>query len=205
MSEQTWRTRILSVNVGQPRALVFGEHTVVTGIFKSPVEGPVRVRWWGLEGDGQADTRVFNGRQVHGGELKAVYIYPAAHYDTWSRELGRELPFGQFGENLSVEGMLEDEVRAGDLLRAGTALLRVTEPRGPCYKLDIRMEIPEFKERMRASGRTGFYTSVVEQGLVAAGDVIEQGGDRYSRPTVLELHRGGGECVGAFYAYTSSR
>jgi MOSC domain-containing protein YiiM len=185
--------KILSVNVGQPRAVVAGEHTVVTGIFKSPVEGAVGVRWWGLEGDGQADTRVFNGRQVHGGERKAVYIYPAAHYAAWSRELGRELPYGQFGENLTVEGMLEDEVRAGDLLRAGTALLRVTEPRGPCYKLDIRMEKPEFKELMRANARTGFYVSVVELGQVAAGDVIEIVESNAGQPTVMEMHRGRGK------------
>ena len=182
----------MSVNVGQPRAIVVGEHTVVTGIYKSPVEGPVRVRLWGLEGDGQADTRVFNGRQVHGGERKAVYVYPAAHYETWSQELGRALPYGQFGENLTVEGMLEDEVRVGDVLRAGTALLRVTEPRGPCYKLDIRMAIPEFKERMRESGRTGFYTSVVEPGDVRAGDRIERVETDASQPTVLEVHRRAG-------------
>jgi MOSC domain-containing protein YiiM len=184
------RCKILSVNVGQPRAIVVGEHTVVTGIFKSPVQGPVRVRWSGLEGDGQADTRVFNGQQVHGGEHKAVYIYPAVHYDAWSRELDRKLPYGQFGENLTVQGMVEDQMRAGDLLRAGTALLRVTEPRGPCYKLDIRMEIPEFKERMRETGRTGFYTSVVEPGHLAAGDSIELIETDPSQPTVLELHRG---------------
>ena len=180
---------IRSVNVGQPRAVVVGEHTVVTGIFKSSVQGPVRVRWWGLEGDGQADTRVFDGRQVHGGERKAVYLYSAVHYATWSRELDRMLPYGQFGENITVDGMLEDEIRQGDLLRAGTSLLRVTEPRGPCYKLDIRMQIPEFKERMRQTGRTGFYTSVVEQGHVAAGDDIERVDTDPSQPTVLDLHR----------------
>ena len=180
---------ILSVNVGQPRAVVVGEHTVVTGIFKSSVQGRVRVRWWGLEGDGQADTRVFDGRQVHGGERKAVYLYSAVHYETWSRELDRMLPYGQFGENITVDGMLEDEIRQGDLLRAGTALLRVTEPRGPCYKLDIRMQIPEFKERMRQTGRTGFYASVVEQGHVAAGDDIERVDTDPSQPTVLDLHR----------------
>ena len=180
---------IRSVNVGQPRAVVVGEHTVVTGIFKSSVQGRVRVRWWGLEGDGQADTRVFDGRQVHGGERKAVYLYSAVHYETWSRELDRMLPYGQFGENITVDGMLEDEIRQGDLLRAGTALLRVTEPRGPCYKLDIRMQIPEFKERMRQTGRTGFYASVVEQGHVAAGDDIERVDTDPSQPTVLDLHR----------------
>jgi MOSC domain-containing protein YiiM len=187
--------RIVSVNVGQPRAVKVVtadgvEHTVVTAIFKSAVAARVQVRWWGLEGDGQADTRVFNGQQVHGGAGKAVYVYSAAHYEAWRVELARELPYGQFGENLTVEGLLEDETRVGDVLRAGTALLCVTEPRGPCYKLDIRMEQPEFKERMRQTGRTGFYTSVVEQGLVAAGDIIQRIETDPRQPTVLDVHRG---------------
>jgi len=192
MPSDEWK--ILSVNVGQPTAVTVpgagGEqHTVVTGIFKSPVEGPVAVRLWGIEGDGQADTRVFKGRQVHGGDRKAVYIYPAAHYATWASELGRELPFGQFGENLTVSGLLEDEIRIGDRLTAGDALLEVTEPRGPCYKLDIRMGIPEFKRQMRDTGRTGFYASVIEPGTLQAGDVIERAATNASRPTVLALHQ----------------
>jgi MOSC domain-containing protein YiiM len=192
--EPTLATRIVSVNVGQPSAVKSVgsdgvEHTVVTGIFKAPIEGPVMVRPWGLEGDGQADTRVFNGRQVHGGELKAVYLYPVKHYAEWSAELQRELPYGQFGENLTVEGFLEDQTRAGDVLRAGTALLQVTEPRGPCYKLDIRMGIPEFKERMRSVGRTGFYARVIEPGILAAGVAIERIETDESQPTILQIHR----------------
>ncbi len=159
---------ILSVNIGQPTAVKASgadgvEHLVV--------------------------TRVFNGRQIHGGELKAVYLYPAAHYATWSAELGRDLPFGQFGENLTVEGMLEDAIRIGDLLRAGTALLQVTEPRGPCYKLDIKMGIPEFKTRMRDTGRTGFYTRVIDTGQLTQGDLITRTQTDTRQPTVLETHR----------------
>ena len=185
---------IISVNIGQPTAVkAVGadgiEHTVVTGIFKKPVKGPVFVRPWGLEGDGQADTRVFNGRQIHGGELKAVYLYPAEHYSLWSAELGRELPFGQFGENLTVDGVLEYEIRIGDVLSVGAVVLQVTEPRGPCYKLDIRMGIPEFKEQMRATGRTGFYTRVIEPGILAKGDAVERVETDEHQPTVLEVHR----------------
>ena len=170
---------IVSVNVGQPAAVKATgadgvEHTVVTGIFKAPVAGRVAIRRHGLAGDGQAGTRVFDGRQVHGGELKAVYIYAAEHYSYLASELGRELPFGQFGENLTAQGMLEEGIRIGDVLRAGEALLEVTEPRGPCYKLDIRIRIPEFKTRLRASGRTGFYVRVLEEGTVAAGDAIQR-------------------------------
>lgn len=187
--------KIVSVNVGQPTAVkvrgVGGvEHLVVSGIFKSPVEGPVHVRKWGLEGDGQADTRVINGTQVHGGANKAVYVYPLAHYTEWTRELGRDLSYGQFGENLTVDGLLEDEIRIGDLLRTDSGvLLRVTEPRGPCYKLDIRMQIPEFKERMIGTGWTGFYTSVEAEGAVAPGDGIERIQTDPGNPTVLAAHR----------------
>lgn len=187
--------RIISVNVGQPTAVKATgtdgiEHTVVTGIFKSPVEGPVAVRPWGLAGDGQADTRVFPNGQVHGGALKAVYLYPVAHYATWQKELERDLPYGQFGENLTVEGLLEDDVRVGDLLRVGDGvLLKVTEPRGPCYKLDIRMGIPEFKRTMRSTGRTGYYASIVEEGSLAAGDTIERIETDQSQPTILEVFR----------------
>ena len=187
--------KIVSVNVGQPTAVkVSGadgiEHLVVSGIFKAPVEGPVAVRAWGLAGDGQADTRVTRNGQVHGGASKAVYLYPLAHYAKWEEELGRELPFGQFGENLTFEGPTEDEVRIGDVLRVGdTVLLRVTDTRGPCYKLDIRMGIPEFKQRMVATGWTGFSASVEAEGEIAAGDAIERIETDGHQPTVLDAHR----------------
>lgn len=189
--------RILSINVGQPSAVKAvgadgAEHLVVTGIFKTPVHGPVAARTWGLENDGQADTRVFHGRQVHGGALKAVYFYPAEHYATWAAELGRELPFGQFGENVTAEGIDEDTIRIGDVLGIGDVRLQVTEPRGPCYKLDIRMGIPEFKELMRRTGRTGFYARVLVEGAISAGDEVIVLETDASQPTVMEAHRGEG-------------
>ncbi len=185
---------VLAVCVGQPTAVkAFDakgiEHTVVTGIFKEPVEGRVLARTLGLEGDAQADTRVVKGGQVHGGPEKAIYLYPAAHYALWQQELGRDLPFGQFGENLTVTGLDEQTVRVGDTLRIGDALFQVTTPRGPCFKLDIRMGIPEFKEQMNANGRTGFYVRVLEEGTVAAGDIIEIVATDPTAQTILEYHR----------------
>lgn len=162
---------------------------VRTGIYKAPVDGPVFAGKLGLEGDKQADTRVFKGRQVHGGRDKAVYLYPAEHYAAWERELGRQLPFGQFGENLAVSGLNEETVRVGDRLRVGGALFEVTTPRGPCYKLDIRMEHPEFRHLMNANGRTGFYVRVIEEGPVCVGDRIEIVQSDGTAPTVLEYHR----------------
>lgn len=185
---------VLAVCVGQPRAVKAfdakgNEHTVVTGIYKEPVTGRVHARLWGLEGDGQADTRVIKGRQVHGGAAKAIYLYPFEHYAAWQAELGKELVYGNFGENLTITGLLEDTTRVGDTLRIGDALLQVTTPRGPCYKFDIRMGIPECKELMNANGRTGFYVRVLEQGTIGAGDRIELVSSDSTATTILEYHR----------------
>lgn len=180
---------IVSVNVGRPKTFDYFGHSVTTGIYKEPIGGRVTVRRLNIDGDEQADTRVFSGRQVHGGEIKAVYIYAADHYEYWREELGRDLPYGQFGENITVQGALEDAVRIGDKLRAGTALLQVTEPRTPCYKLDIKMEQPEFKQQFLASGRTGFYVRVLEEGDLATGDPVSIIDSDPSQPTVLAVVR----------------
>ena len=191
--------RVVSVCVGQPKAVkvdVQGtEHSVVTGIYMEPTSEPVWVRAWGLEGDGQADTRVVKRRQVHGGADKAVYLYPIEHYATWAHEwttgaFATELEHGLFGENLTVEGLDETTTRFGDILRIGAELVvAVTQPRGPCYKLDIRVDIPEFRHAMDANGRTGFYARVLTEGFVQAGDAIELIESDRDLPTVLECHR----------------
>ena len=156
-----------SVNVSLPRDVMHNGKMVTTGIFKTPVSGRVRVGALGLEGDGQAD--LLN----HGGEHKAVYAYPIEHYAYWERELGRG-PFGhgQFGENLTVAGMDEEEVCVGDVFRVGAALLQISQPRTPCSKLAMKMERPDFPKRFLASRRTGFYLRVLEEGEVGAGDTI---------------------------------
>ncbi len=181
--------KLISINVARPKTFDYFGHTVTTGIYKQPIDGRVMVRRLNIDGDEQADTRVFAADQVHGGELKAVYIYAADHYDHWRRELNRELPHGQFGENLTVAGALEDAVRIGDTLRVGGALLEVTQPRTPCYKLDIKMEQPEFMKQFLASGRTGFYVRVLEEGEIGAGDEMSVIETDASRPTVLAVVR----------------
>jgi MOSC domain-containing protein YiiM len=159
--------RVISVNVGLPRETVWRGERVTTGIFKEPVAGPVRVAGVNLEGDGQADLT------VHGGADKAVYVYPAEHYAYWQVELGRDLPWAAFGENLTVEGMpLEDAIGIGDRLRIGTAELVVTQPRLPCFKLGIRFEDPRMVGRFFVAARTGYYLRIVTEGDVAAGDEI---------------------------------
>jgi MOSC domain-containing protein YiiM len=160
--------RLVSVNVSLPRPVEFRGQAVSTGIFKEPVGGRVLARRLSLEGDWQADLR------SHGGLNKAAYAYPLEHYARWSQELGRDdLRPGQFGENLTLEGLTEDAVRLGDVYRVGGALLQVTQPRYPCFKLGIKMGDPLFPKRFLASGRTGFYLRVMEEGEVGAGDAVE--------------------------------
>ncbi|BCR05374.1 sulfurase [Desulfuromonas versatilis] len=161
--------KLLSVNVSKPKTIAYDGKSVTSGIFKESVAGRVMVRKLNLEGDGQADLT------VHGGVDKAVYVYDLASYHYWERELGRaDLAYGQFGENLTVEGLPDDQVHIGDVFRIGEALLEVSQPRVPCFKLEIKMEMPGFSRQFLASGRLGFYFRVLEEGMVGAGDTIER-------------------------------
>jgi MOSC domain-containing protein YiiM len=155
---------------------------VTTAIHKAPVSGPVRVRRLNLDGDRQADL------SMHGGPDKAVYVYPSEHYPFWKEELpGVALPWGAFGENLTVEGVNETAVRVGDVLRAGTAEFMVTQPRLPCYKLNIRFQRPDMVKRFLRSGRTGFYLAIIKEGELAAGAEIELVPTDLSAVTIPEV------------------
>jgi len=176
--------KVLSVNVGLPRDVARNGRTVTTGIYKSPVAGGVRVTRTGLQGDGQADL------SVHGGEFKAVYAYPVEHYAYWrERQAGMDGGYGVFGENLTVEGLLEHEVRIGDCLRVGGTELVVTDPRFPCHKLGLRFGDAPMVKRFLDSGRTGFYLSVAREGELKAGDVIERIGRGAGTLTVADVVR----------------
>jgi MOSC domain-containing protein YiiM len=159
--------RVLSVNVGLPRDVAWRGNTVTTGIYKQPVAGRIPVRALNLEGDRQADLR------VHGGTDKAIYAYPSEFYELWSRERP-QLDFGPgtFGDNLTTEGLLDDDVSIGDRFRVGTAELVVTQPRLPCFKLGIKMGRDTFVAEFLERGLLGFYFAVVREGAVAAGDPI---------------------------------
>jgi MOSC domain-containing protein YiiM len=159
--------KLISVNVGLPREVMWHGRPVTTGIYKEPVAGRVALRKLNLDEDRQADLT------VHGGEHKAVYCYPLTHYDYWKHELpGRDLPLGVFGENFTIEGLLEDSLFLGDRLAIGSAELIVTQPRLPCYKLGIRFGSDDMVKRFFASGRTGFYVAVTREGEVGANDEI---------------------------------
>src|SRR3989441_6887677 len=156
--------RVVSVNVSLPKTVEWRGRKVTTAIFKEPVEGRVRIRRTGLVGDRQADP------SVHGGPTKAVYAYPSEHYPFWRDELGRtDLPWGSFGENLTTEGLDERTLRVGDRLRVGSAVLEVTQPRMPCYKLGIRFGRSDMVRRFLASGRSGFFLAGHVGGAVGAG------------------------------------
>lgn len=179
---------LASLNVGQPRQVETPTGMVLTSIFKSPVTGRFAVRAHNIEGDRQSDLT------VHGGPYKAVYCYPEEHYEYWSAELpDYEFSPGNFGENLTTRGLDESEVAVGDRFRVGSAILQVTQPRMPCFKLGIRFGRADMVKRFWLSGRSGIYFSIVQEGDLAAGDPIEfLGGEpeRISIADVVALYRG---------------
>ena len=161
--------KLLSVNVSLPKEVTHNRKTYMTGIYKKPVDGRVMVRTLNIDGDRQANLT------VHGGIHKAVYAYCFENYAYWERELGRDdFDFGQFGENLTTEGMTDDKVHIGDVFRIGRALLEVTQPRNPCAKVVAKMAVKDFAKRFIDSGRCGFYLRVLEEGEIGAGDEIER-------------------------------
>jgi MOSC domain-containing protein YiiM len=175
--------RVVSVNVGTPRAVEWHGRVVESGIWKSPVDGRVRVRGVNLVGDGQAD------RRVHGGPDKAVYAYAVEDYQWWSEELGRALEPATFGENLTVAGLDLRAAVIGTEWRVGTAVLRVTQPRMPCFKLGMRLGDASFVEEFELAGRFGAYLRIVAEGDVGADDAIEVGEAPVDGITVFELGR----------------
>ena len=175
--------RLQSLNVGLPREIEWRGQKVHTAIWKHPVEGRRRVRRLNIDGDGQADL------EGHGGEQRAVFVYQLESYGYWEQELGRDdFVYGQFGENLTVEGLADDDVRVGDRYRIGSALFEVTQPRVTCYKVGIRLEEPRMPALLTGHGRPGFYLRVLEEGEIGAGDAIEKVADGPGGLTVREVN-----------------
>lgn len=172
---------LLSIQVAKPLAIRHMDKEVRTGIFKLPVLQPVMVRQLNIDGDEQGDLT------VHGGVYKAVYCYPSEHYGPWQQELGRELPNGTFGENLTVSGLLEDELHIGDVLQVGDAVLQVSQPRYPCYKLGIKIGDQRFVKRFQESGRSGFYCRVLTEGMIEPGQTIHLTERDESQPTIADV------------------
>lgn len=161
--------KIVSINVGLPQEVEYKGKLTSTGIFKSPIDGPVMMRSLNIDGDGQADLT------VHGGVDKAVYAYPYEHYSFWRQKTGRDdFTLGQFGENLTTEGLLEDQVFIGDIFSIGQAVVQISQPRMPCFKLGIRMGDPQFPKYFVAAQRSGFYFRVLKEGEIDTGDIFER-------------------------------
>ncbi len=158
--------QLLSVNVGKVQPIENGKKSGKTGIYKIPTSAPVQIGRLGLEGDAIVDT------ENHGGEDQAVYAFGSADYEWWSSELGRDLPPGTFGENLTISELESAPVNIGDRLRVGAAVLEVTAPRIPCVTLAARMGDPTFVKRFRHAERPGLYCRVIEPGAACAGDPV---------------------------------
>ena len=173
--------RLLSVNVGLPRNISWEGKTVYTAVWKSAVEGRRMVRRLNIDGDGQGDLA------GHGGEHRAVFVYQIGSYRYWEEQLGRkDFPFGQFGENFTVEGLSDDEVCIGDRYRIGNALFEVTQPRVTCYRVGIRMNEPRMAALLVERHRPGFYFRVLDEGEVGAGDEIVKVADGPRHLTVAQ-------------------
>ncbi len=174
--------RLLSVNVGLPRDVRWNGKTVRTAIWKSPVTGRRMARKLDIDGDAQADLA------GHGGEQRAVFVYQMDAYHYWERFLGRnDFIYGQFGENFTVEGLLDNEVCIGDRYRIGGAIFEVSQPRVTCYRVGIRMNEPRMAALLVAHHRPGFYFRVLQEGEVGAGDDIVKITDGPERISVADV------------------
>lgn len=175
--------RIKALNVSKPKTIVYKGEKVRTGIYKVSIAEPRMVRKFNIDGDEQADL------SVHGGMDKAVYAFPAEHYAFYQDCLNQDsYEPGQFGENLTTEGLLESNVRVGDRFRVGDVLFEVSQPRSPCYKFAIKMGAVEALSLCINSAKTGFYLRVLVEGLIQSGDHIEVDYVNVSAPTVEEVH-----------------
>lgn len=173
----------MSVNLGQERILQRKDRVERTGIFKFPTAEAVKVTKLGLEGD------VIASKKHHGGPDQAVYVYGAADYEWWSKELGKELIPGTFGENLTIRGLESAHFNIGDFLHIGEVTLQVTAPRIPCGTFAARMQDPQWVKRFRHAERPGLYCRVIREGSVMAGDVVSV--ERYTGETlsITEMFR----------------
>ncbi|WP_431278516.1 MOSC domain-containing protein [Leifsonia poae] len=173
---------LLSLNVGLPKDITWNGKTVHTGIYKYPVDGPRFVRRLNVDGDGQGDLA------GHGGEMRAVMVYQQESYDHWAEHLGRDdLVPGNFGENFTISGMPDDEVCIGDRYRIGDAEFEVSQPRVTCYRVGIRLDVPQMASLLVAHRRPGFYFRVIKEGEVKAGDPIVKVADGRHRVSVAAI------------------
>jgi MOSC domain-containing protein YiiM len=175
--------QLLSLNTGKPITVNHQGKQVETGIFKNPVNHPLHLSITQLEGDGQAD--LIN----HGGADKAVCAYCAEHYPYWEEKLQRKLPYGAFGENFTIAGLLESTIHIGDVYEIGTAIVQVSQPRQPCFKLALKHQVTDLVLQVQETGYTGYYFRVLKEGLVASGQTFRLQTNHPLAITVAETNR----------------
>ncbi len=175
--------QLISVNIGQKRTQLKGSEVETTGIYKVPTREPVEIKSLGIEQDFICDQK------NHGGPDQAIYVYGAVDYTWWSRELGRELEPGTFGDNLTISDLESAPFNIGDRLHVGSLILEVTAPRIPCSTFAARMGDPQFVKKYRHAERPGLYCRVIQEGVVRAGDEVKL--ERYKGETlsVLQMFR----------------
>jgi len=174
---------IVSLNVGKPRSMLYEGNEVYTGIDKKPIAGRVMLRSTNLDGDEQADC------VNHGGVDKAVCVYSAVRYTYWEQELHRPFAWAAFGENVTVAGFVEEDVCVGDRFQLGEAVVEISQPRGPCYKVAKKHSVPDLPLRMQMNGYTGYYFRVIREGFVQAGDVVSRIEAHPCSVTIMEVNR----------------
>lgn len=157
--------KILSINVGKPSLLVSSAGDVLSGINKRPIEEEVFLGKLNFVGDAQADLI------HHGGVDKAVCVYPVEHYSFWENFMGKKLDFPSFGENLTVQAMQEEVIHIGDVIQIGTAIVQVSQPRKPCYKLARKYGITDLPLQVQNTGYTGYYFRVLQEGVIKRVDL----------------------------------
>jgi MOSC domain-containing protein YiiM len=153
--------KVMSINVGKPQEIAYQNKFISTAIWKSAIDHPVMLSSMNLAGDGQADLK------HHGGRDMAVLIYSYDHYNYWEQQLHRKLEYGAFGENVTVVGLTERDVCIGDTYQWGEAIVQISQPRYPCYKLSIRHDAPEIPQLVLDTGFSGYYVRVLQSGLVS--------------------------------------
>lgn len=160
--------QLLSLNIGLPNEVTYGGKLIHTGINKKQVKEPVFLSFVKFNGDGQADL------VHHGGVDKAVCVYTGDHYPYWEKELNQDLVYGAFGENITVSGMREEKVCIGDTFEIGEAIVQITQPRQPCFKLAKKYNIPKLPLYFQETGFTGFYFRVLKEGWVSPVDTLKR-------------------------------
>lgn len=175
--------RLISINIGKERTQQRKDYVEITGIYKTPVTEPVQIKSLGIDGDAVCDVK------HHGGPDQAIYVYGGADYEWWSKELGRELSSGTFGENLTIDSLESSTFNIGDYLHVGEVTLQVTAPRIPCGTFATRMQDSQWVKKFRKAERPGLYCRVIKEGLVNTGDDVTV--EKYSGTTlsIVQMYR----------------